>query len=210
MKLSYLVLLFAVAATCIAQETVKPPDPTHNTATNSQGVIVPEQEWPDLRNLSKQQLEQKLQEMSDRENQAGCPVLLTSAQIAPYLMLLRNSTGFADASQPRDPNLDLNFRNASGKAIRSIQFDAEFLTKKSIYDLQAAKIDLHLTTNGTTSLDKTLDHLRHLPLAQRPHPIALDKLTLEQVTFADGSIWSPAKDNHCGYSPNREWEIGAR
>src|ERR1700761_9046701 len=99
MKLSYLVLLFAVAATCIAQETVKPPDPTHNTATNSQGVIVPEQEWPDLRNLSKQQLEQKLQEMSDRENQAGCPVLLTSAQIAPYLMLLRNSTGFADASQ---------------------------------------------------------------------------------------------------------------
>jgi hypothetical protein len=156
--------------------------------------------------LSKEDLEKNVQAIIDRADQAGCPVKLTSAGLTPYLLLLRTSTN-APATQG---GLDLQFENASGKEIRSMEFDARFLAKKSIYDLKAEKIDLHLTASGTSSIDKTFDHLRHLPLPERTNPVMLSTVMLEQVTFSDGSVWAPANDNYCGISANQTVRVGAR
>ena len=138
-------------------------------------------------------------------HQAGCPVVLTSAEMTPYLMLLRASGGPATQG-----GLDLKFRNASGKEIQSMALQAEFLAKKSIYDLRTDKLEVHLTAQGTRDMNDALDHLRHLPLPERSHPVMLNRIQLEQVTFTDGSIWTPVKDDACGFSPNPAQEIVSR
>jgi hypothetical protein len=182
MKLSTLLLLFAAAASLgMAQVVTKPDTPVPAPKAGS------------------------------------CPVVLTSAQMTPYLLLLRSSDG-SSAGNPsvgdplpgREPGIDLHFRNASGKEIRSVEINAEFLAKESIYDLRAKKIDLHLSAQGTQNIDETLEHLRHLPLPARTHPVVLNHIALEQVTFTDGSVWSPAKDDACGFSPNGSQQIVAR
>jgi hypothetical protein len=211
MKLSALLVLLAAASawhvqTGFAQSTTKTqqvfivpepnPDSTPDADQNSSARV----------NKWKAKIESELQAAMARADQSGCPVTLTSAGLTPYLMLLRTSTG----APPAHGGLDLQFRNTSGKEIRSMQFEAEFLAKKSIYDLQAYKIGMHLTATGTSNIDKTFDHLRHLPLPQRTYPVILNTIMLEQVTFIDGSVWSPAKDNNCVMSPNGELQIGAR
>jgi hypothetical protein len=181
MKLSTLLVLFAAASTGIAQVAPKP-------------------------------------EIAPAALKAGgCPVVLTSAQMTPYLLLLRSSDGSSvgnpsagDSLPGREPGIDLHFRNASGKEIRAVELDAEFLAKESIYDLRAKKLDLHLSAQGTQSIDETLEHLRHLPLPARTHPVVLSHIALEQVTFTDGAVWSPAKDDACGFSPNGSQQIVAR
>jgi hypothetical protein len=147
-----------------------------------------------------------------RMNRVGCPVVLTSAQMTPYLMLLKTSPNSSDRSTDlgRGPGIDLDFRNASGKEIRSIELDAEFLAKQSIYDLQAEKIELHLTAEGTRDINEALDHLRHLPLPQSTHPVVLNQIQLEQVTFTDGSVWTPIQGDSCRFSPNAAQQIVAR
>jgi hypothetical protein len=142
------------------------------------------------------------QTINDRVSQAECPVVLTSASLTPYLMLLRASSGF-----PLEGGLDLHFRNASGKEIRSMDFDAVFLAKKTIYDLNGVKVTLHLTADGTGSIDNTFEQLRHLPLPARTNPVLLDRITLEQVTFRDGSVWTAKAVSFCGVEPNGVQQI---
>jgi hypothetical protein len=202
MKLSILLILLAAACTSMAQETMKPPAVIYRAAPASGPVIIPAQDWPAMQKMPKAEFQKKLQDLTDRMNQTGCPVVLTSAGLTPYLMLLHASAGSAE-TPGRDPGLDLNFRNASGKEIRSMEFDAEFLARKSIYDLNAVKIDLHLTADGTGSVDETFEQLRHLPLPQRSHPVTFQRIELEQVTFADGSVWTPKDDSFCGIGPDR-------
>ena len=171
MKLSALLLLFAAAFTAIAQSTAAP----------SQA------------NLSPSQI------AITGDNQVGCPVVLTSAWLTPYLMLLRAGSAPLDDSG----GIDLRFRNASGKEIRSMEFDAVFLAKKSIYDINGVKITLHLAATGTDSIDDTFEHLRHLSLPERTNPVLVDNVTLEQVTFADGSVWTAKSDGFCGFAPSQ-------
>lgn len=211
-KLSALFVLFLAASAALAQSDTKSPQTTKPAApaANAPKITVgPGDMTLTLENLSQEDAQTKLQGMLNRVYQVGCPVQLTSAQLTPYLMLLQSSTD----TPPSQGGVDLQFRNASGKKIRSMEFDVEFLARKSIYDLKTAKIDLHLTANGTRSLDDTFDHLRHLSLPQRTYPVTLNTITLQQVTFDDGSVWMPSKENnnYCGFfSPNREMQIGAR
>jgi hypothetical protein len=206
MKLSTLLLLLTASSVCLAQSAAKPPQVVIVPAPNANDATASAQDQRALQGLSKDELEQKLQAMVERSDQAGCPVKLTSAELTPYLLLLQTSN---DAPATHG-SLDLQFQNASGKGIRSMEFDVQFLARKSIYDLKAVKIDLHLSASGTRSLDKTFDHLRHLPLPLRTNPVVLNTITLEQVTFADGSVWTPEKDNNCDFSPSREMQVGAR
>ena len=206
-KLSTLFVLFLAASAALAQSDTTSPQTT-KPAANAPKITVGPGEVT-FENLSPEDAQTKLQGMLNRVYQVGCPVQLTSAQLTPYLMLLQSSTD----TPPSQGGVDLQFRNASGKKIRSMEFDVEFLARKSIYDLKTAKIDLHLTANGTHSFDDTFDHLRHLPLPQRTYPVSLNTITLEQVTFDDGSVWMPSKENYnyCGFfSPNHEMQIGAR
>jgi hypothetical protein len=50
-------------------------------------------------------------------------------------------------------------------------------------------------------MDKTFAQSLHLSLPQQILPTMVEKLTVEEVTFADGSIWTPATDSYCGLAP---------
>jgi hypothetical protein len=135
--------------------------------------------------------------MLDRVNQASCPVVLTSAGLTPHLMLV---------DTPRDSaanGLDLEFRNTSGKEIRLMQFSAKILVKKSKYDLDyLPPIRVYLTAEGTRTVDATFAQLRHLSLPGDIHPTLVQGITLEQVTFEDGSVWTPVGNQYCGLKPD--------
>ncbi len=202
MKLSTFLLLFAAASTAIAQSTASSQA---NLSPGQIGVAgdASSAATATVITLAGSSTTKDLKAAGDRVAQAGCPVVLTSAWLTPYLMLLRDG-----AAKPDDSGgIDLHFRNASGKAIRSMELDAVFLAKRTIYDLNGVKITLHLTATGTESIDNTFEHLRHLPLPAKTNPVLVDRMTLEQVTFADGSVWTSKDDGFCGIEPNSVEQI---
>ena len=141
--------------------------------------------------------------MFERSMQANCPVVLTSAWLAPRLQLLKSD----DTSGGN--GIDLEFRNASGKAIRSLELSARILVKRSIYDLgYLPPVHLHLSANGTRNIDSAFDDLRRLTLPANLHPAVVDSVRLEQVIYADGSVWTPASSQYCGLMPDPTRSIG--
>jgi hypothetical protein len=138
----------------------------------------------------------------DRVNQASCPVVLTGAGLTPYLMLLNTS------GDPSGNSLDLEFRNASGKEIRSMEISARILVKRSIYDLDyLPAIRLYLTAYGTKSVDATFAQVRRLSLPEDIHPTLVEGITLEQVIFADSTTWTSGGNQYCGFSPSQMLQV---
>jgi hypothetical protein len=119
------------------------------------------------------------------ESQAGCPVVLTSAHLnwpASYLPV-------TSAESVKQPNLALGFQNSSGKAIRSATITARFLGKQSLYQLDANAFDLRLTFSGVDAADKAAEQLREIRLPDKMFAYGVTRVSLEQVTFADGTFW---------------------
>jgi hypothetical protein len=126
-----------------------------------------------------------LQAVSLPESQTGCPVTLTSARLnwpASYLPVTA-------AEKVTEPNLALQFQNSSGKAIRSVSITARFLVKQSVYKLDANAFDLRLTFSGTEAADKAAEQLREIRLPGKMYAYGVTRVSLEQVTFADGTFW---------------------
>jgi hypothetical protein len=131
------------------------------------------------------------------QSASNCPVVLTSAWLAPRLQLLKSEDATAGNS------LDLEFSNASGKEIRSMDLSVTVLVKKSIYDLgYLPPIELRLTAYGTRNIDSAFSELRRLTLPDQIHPAVVDRVRLEHVTFTDGSVWAPTTDQYCGFTPD--------
>jgi hypothetical protein len=128
----------------------------------------------------------------------GCPITLTSATLTPRLALLHASSA-ADSM----PSIDLAFQNTSGKSIRSMNLGAELWVKKSVYDLKAERFELRLTASAAVGSDAAFNYLRHLHLPQSPSPSGIARIDLEQVTFADGSLWTAQKASGCGIGPDQ-------
>jgi hypothetical protein len=196
MKLS--VLLLAVASTCLAQiKPATPPAAPSLSQTQSIAVVDDQAIAHAAGAVAAAANMDHLQKMLDRVNRASCPVVLTSAWLAPHLMLV---------DTPRDSaanGLDLEFRNTSGKEIRLMQFSAKILVKKSKYDLDyLPPIRVYLTAEGTRTVDETFAQLRHLSLPEDIHPTLVQGITLEEVTFEDGSAWAPAGNQYCGLKPD--------
>lgn len=127
------------------------------------------------------------------ESQAGCPVVMTSAHLnwpASYLPVTA-------AEKVTQPNLALNFRNSSGKPIRSVTITARFLGKQSIYQLDASAFDLHLTFSGVDAADKAAEQLREIRLPAKMYAYGVTRVSLEQVTFGDGTFWMAMGRNNC-------------
>jgi hypothetical protein len=119
------------------------------------------------------------------QSQAGCPVVLTSARLnwpASYLPV-------TSAEKITEPNLALGFLNPSGKAIRSATITARFLGKQSVYHLDADAFDLRLTLSGVDAADKAAKQLREIRLPEKMFAYGVTRVSLEQVTFADGTFW---------------------
>jgi hypothetical protein len=147
--------------------------------------------------MSKEELARRVEEMQTRADRA-CPVVLTSANLTPHLMLLR-----AEGDSSRDGGLDLEFRNASGKSIDSMEFSVQILARKSIYDLAATRIHLDLAAYGARSADETFAQLRHLSLPEGMNPSIVESVTLKQVFYEDGTVWTAKNDSFCGLGPDR-------
>ena len=125
--------------------------------------------------------------------QAGCPIAFTDVSLKASARIMPVHAEMEPAS-----SLAFQYRNQSGKDIRSITVRAELQIKRSVYDLDSITIarDLTLTEDGAETL----------PL----HLITygLGTVTLEQVAFADGTIWSATTDNGCSYrNPNTSEKI---
>lgn len=189
MKLSALLLLGAFACACAAQSSP--------AASSNQNLTVDDQAVSRAAAAAAADQLKELEKKIQRMTQAECPVVLTSAWLAPRLQLLKSG------DDPDANGIDLEFRNASGKAINSMQLSATILVKKSIYDLgYLAPAHLSLTAYGSRNIDAAFAELRRLTLTTQMHPVLVDSVRLEQVTFEDGSVWSPATDQYCGLKPD--------
>ncbi len=125
--------------------------------------------------------------------QAGCPVVLTSAQLnwpASYLPV-------TSAEKVTEPNLALGFRNSSGKAIRSVTIAARFLGKRNVYQLDASAFDLRLTFSGGDAADKAAEQLREIRVPEKMYAYGVTRVSLEQVLFADGTFWTALGHGNC-------------
>jgi hypothetical protein len=138
-----------------------------------------------------------VQSLADRLNQAGCPLYLRSASVASeggYLPVTAKSR--------QDGALDLHFRNQSGKPIASASITARVSVKTNVYALDAHTLELRLTLSGTQDLDKTLDQIQHIVLPPHVYLFGVARVTLDQVTFADGGVWTAApRNNACRTGP---------
>jgi len=203
MKLPSILLLAVATSICAAQSAAAVPQSPPSLNQNPTVAIV------DAGALSRAAsavaaaaATKELRRTMDRVNQASCPVVLTGAGLTPYLMLLNTS------GDPSGNSLDLEFRNASGKEIRSMEFSARILVKRSIYDLDyLPAIRLYLTAYGTKSVDATFAQLRRLSLPEDIHPTLVEGITLEQVIFADSTTWTSGGNRYCGFSPSQMLQV---
>lgn len=119
-------------------------------------------------------------------SQSSCPVVLTSARLnwpASYLPV-------TSAEKVTEPNLALGFQNSSGKAIRSATITARFLGKHNMYQLDANAFDLRLTFSGVDAAGKAEEQLREIRVPAKIYAYGVTRVSLDQVTFADGSFWT--------------------
>jgi len=195
MKLS--ALLFLAVCTCVAQTTTAFPS-RQNQASQTPGIVDDQAVALAASAVAVSAAEKNAQSMMEHISQENCPVVLTSAWLSPRLQLLTSG----DASGGN--GIDLQFRNASGKEIRSIELSATILVKKSIYDLgYLPPVHLYLTAYGTRTIDSAFAQLRHLSLPGGIHAALVEGVTLEQVSYEDGSVWTPANSDHCGIGPDQ-------
>ncbi|HEX4008152.1 MAG TPA: hypothetical protein VHX60_18405 [Acidobacteriaceae bacterium] len=139
------------------------------------------------------QAQAQMQAMADRMSQAGCPLLLESASVASpgnYLPIT--------ARDRQDAMLDLHFRNQSGKAIASVSVTARVNVKTNVYALDAHSLQLRMNFGGTRNVDRDEPQQIETGLPHHAYLFGVAQVTLDQVTYADGSVWSaPAGSNVC-------------
>ncbi|HEX3662846.1 MAG TPA: hypothetical protein VHU89_15535 [Acidobacteriaceae bacterium] len=103
----------------------------------------------------------------------------------------------AVAEKVTEPNLALGFENPSGKAIRSVSITAGFTGKTNKYQLDASAFELHLTFSGADSPDKTSEQLREIRLPEKMVAYGVTRVSLDQVTFDNGTVWSAIGHSNC-------------
>jgi hypothetical protein len=144
-----------------------------------------------------------LQATVGKMTQTGCPLYMKSASVAPeggYLPVT--------AQNRQDGVLDLHFRNQSGKPIASVAITAQVNVKTNIYALDAHSLQLRLTMAGTQDLDRTLDQFQHIVLPPHVYLFGVARVTLDQVTYADGSVWTASpSSNACRTGPQNMEQI---
>lgn len=123
--------------------------------------------------------------IDDLNLQTGCPVDFTNVdlkQSARYMPVKQQETG-------ADSRLKFNYKNQSGKQIKSIEVHVVLNVKPSIYDLDATTVTHDMTLIGHSG--------EVLPLNLFAYGVV--RVTLEQVNYADGTVWTPNKIS-CHYN----------
>jgi hypothetical protein len=166
MKLFVSVLILAAASAALGQNQTGSQDQA--TLAKAQAAV-----------------QAQMQSLTDKMTQAGCPLFLQSASVAPTAGLL--PVGMRTSG---DGALNLHFRNQSGKAIQSASITAHLRIKTNVYALDAHPVDLRLSLNGTDELNKAVDQLTRITLPDHVYLFGVATVSLDQVTFDDGSVWT--------------------
>lgn len=126
-------------------------------------------------------------------DQSGCPLALTSANLTSI------HAGYLPVGGKSDEagSLDLHFRNQSGKEISSVSVTAHLRVKTSVYALDATPVDVRLSFSGTDDVNSKAEQLTQLPVPGHFWIFGVARVSLDQVTFADGSVWSAPRSNPC-------------
>lgn len=133
------------------------------------------------------------QRMNDTRTQMGCPLYLNAASVAA-------PAGYLPVSQrrPDDGTLSLHFRNQSGKAIRSASVTATVKVKTNIYALDAHPIMMQLRFSDIDDVGRNLPQQELIVLPRHYYIFGLAQVSLDRVTFADGTTWAaPQQNNYC-------------
>lgn len=119
------------------------------------------------------------------QSQVGCPVAFTSVSLENKVhMMLVNQYDPASNS-----SLSFQYKNRSNKQIQSVAVQVELRIKRSIYDLDTNTLMINLTLTGNET--------SKLPLTTRAY--GLGRVTLQQVTYTDGTIWTASEKSPCQY-----------
>jgi len=183
MKLFVSALLLAAAPMAFAQNQVPNQGVMTHFETLGPGQQLTPQQKSDLETAQAKGRAQA-QAILDRMNQAGCPLYLKSASVAPAAGVL--PVGMRNGG---DGALNLHFRNQSGKAIRSATITAHLKVKTDVYALDARPLEVQLNFSGTSDLDKEADQLTRITLPGHVYLFGVATVTLDHVTYADGTFW---------------------
>jgi hypothetical protein len=187
MKLFLSVLLLAAASAAFAQSQVPAPVPLLQPGQD----LTPQQK--DAFEKASGMMGAQLDAMVGGMNQTGCPLYMESASVdsrAGYLPVT--------ARDGENGVLNLRFRNQSGKAIASVAVTARVNLKTNIYALDAHTVELRLNFAGTRNLDREEPQGIQIGLPPHAYLFGVARVTLDQVTYADGSVWNaPASNNTC-------------
>jgi hypothetical protein len=188
MKLFVSALLLVAASAAFAQS--QPANQGAAVVTLAPGEAAQPSQATDA---TQKKAQAALQALIDTATQADCPLYMESARVSPNAAYLP-----VTAQNRQDAGLDLHFRNQSGKAIASASITARLSVKTDVYALDAHTLQLRFTLAGTQDFDKTLEQFQRIVLPKHVYLYGVARVTLEQVGFADGTVWSaPAGNNAC-------------
>lgn len=124
--------------------------------------------------------------------QPGCPLFMNAASVAAPAGYLP-----VDQSRPQEGTLTLRFWNMSGKRIRSASITAKVKVKTNIYALDAHPIALQLTVSDTDDVDLHINQVRQIALPGNYYLFGMAQVSLDRVTYADGTSWTASQHNYC-------------
>jgi hypothetical protein len=126
-------------------------------------------------------------------SQAGCPVQILQASFERPARLVLISPNSSDEA----PTLHLEYQNSSGKDIASVVLTGWIKVKEDRYQLDATSRPFQLELSRKALLGKDVQAAEALKLVG--DAIGFDRIELSQVTYADGSTWSP-EQRSCVYA----------
>ena len=126
-------------------------------------------------------------------HQAGCPVQILNASFERPAQLMLTSHNPSDNA----PTLHIEYQNLSGKDIESAILTGWIKTKESPYQLDAVIHPFQLELSRSALLGKNVEAAHAIKLAG--NAIGFDRIELSQVTYADGTTWSPERRS-CVYA----------
>ena len=179
-RLAFACLFFAatsVLAQNSSQPSLTPPPASDHSLTSQQKALI---------EASAQDFAKKFS-----VEQSPCPVRFTDVSLKTkgHMMLVHPENS-------PDGDLAFQYENQSGKTIQSIAVRVALKVKQNVYALDTTDltIDMALTGKG---LEETL------PLNIRGQVYAVNHVTLERVSYTDGTTWAASAGNTCRYEKQR-------
>jgi hypothetical protein len=134
------------------------------------------------------QMQVLVQSLENTRAQAGCPVQILKASFdRPAQLMLTARTQVDDG-----PTLRLDYRNLSGKEIDSAVFTGWIKVKDSPYQLDSVTHPFQMEVSQKALLDGG----QAFKLVS--NAIGFDRIELSQVTYVDGTTWTP--ERNCVYA----------